>query len=256
VLSGGVADGTNVRHLEKRGNTSMKVQKLPPDPQFAVLRVLYQRDRYTIAWVEFGKGRTHVLGERWDGETDADAGYPVGRGGTPKWMVVSQHLVRPRLKELLGEKGTDNEAVLWALQDFSAHAAVPPVTYGNNVLAGCPACGEPFIVSAFAQSYFTPRTLDVIETLQAHPMTEAQVAEKLGETPRYVHEVIKNILPGGPNVGAGIVANFDKHGIVTLTSSNRECPSCGKSVARAEYDEHGVVKAVLELMPSKKETGA
>ena len=126
----------------------MDVQNLPPDPQFSVLRIVHRRGTYTVAWLEFGRQRDHVLGERWDGESATDVGYPVGRGGRPKWMVIADHLVKGRLKDLLGEPGSNDEALLWALRDFEARKDRVRDRLGNNAVVICPACGEPFLVSA------------------------------------------------------------------------------------------------------------
>ncbi len=165
----------------------MDVNHLPPDPQFNVLRVLHRRDNYTVGWLEYGRQRYHVMAERWDGEGPTDVGYPVGRGGRPKWMIVAEHLWESRLPALLGEQGTDDEAVRWAIRDMKARTPRVFDRFGNNAVVQCPACDVPFLVTTFPKpSRECPHCKDVTAFAEYSEETGITVrlelkAEKQGE---------------------------------------------------------------------------
>ena len=127
----------------------MDVRALPQDPQFSLLHVLHQRLGYSVAWLQYGRQGDHVLAERWDGEGPTDVGYPVGRGGRPKWMIVAEHLWLGRLQALLGTPDTDDDAVLAVVREIKSQRPVILDTYGNNAVIECPVCRHPYLVSTF-----------------------------------------------------------------------------------------------------------
>lgn len=91
------------------------------DSQFAPIHFVYADGGFTIA---FGlwEDEYYSLGMRWDGEGDA-AGYPLGRGGRPKWLVVKQELAWPILCSLLAapaSSGANVAAIVAALNVVEA----------------------------------------------------------------------------------------------------------------------------------------
>ena len=106
------------------------------DSQFRLIHILYQDDGFTIA---FGiwEDDTYLLAMRWDGEGDA-AGYPVGRGGRPKWFVVQRELSWPILCSLMAapvinKVGANVSAVVAALNVLDAERAGRPEEIEGNV---------------------------------------------------------------------------------------------------------------------------
>ena len=63
------------------------------------LRVLFENKTFSIVW---GKRLGHkTLGMRWNGESETDDGYPLGKGGRAVWFNTPDYLAKTILQKLL-----------------------------------------------------------------------------------------------------------------------------------------------------------
>ena len=53
-------------------------------------------------------------------DVEEDMAYPKAFGN-PMWFMLPQNIVKPFLKSIIGEKGTDNKNVIKVLEDLSVY---------------------------------------------------------------------------------------------------------------------------------------
>ena len=87
----------------------MKPELVKPG-NFELVEIVYNNGEFSIAYGRFYGGEM-CIAVRWNGEDDADAGYPK-TFGNPMWMIVHNDLKIPFLKSIFGNEFSKNDIIL------------------------------------------------------------------------------------------------------------------------------------------------
>ena len=95
------------------------------DNGFSVDCVLYDDGDFSVAWGTWDKNN-RCLGMRWNGDENSKypAGFPIGKGGRPVWLVIPADLSVPFISALLAKASADQSALLKVLRELLAGPTV------------------------------------------------------------------------------------------------------------------------------------
>jgi len=93
----------------------MKPENVNPN-NFAVDKILYDDGDFSIAFGTWEDG-TKSIGMRWNGVSDADAGYPKVFGN-PMWFLIPDNLATEFMKSLLGNQYATSSVIIDKLSLF------------------------------------------------------------------------------------------------------------------------------------------
>ena len=91
----------------------MKPELVKPG-NFELVEIVYDNGEFSIAYGRFYGGEM-CIAVRWNGEDDADAGYPK-TFGNPMWFIIDNRLKTLLLKSLIGEKHSNKLEIIEILK--------------------------------------------------------------------------------------------------------------------------------------------
>lgn len=93
----------------------MKPEEANPN-NFNVVKIIYRTQFFSIAYGNWVEDDTMHLAMRWNGENDADAGYPKVFGH-PMWFLIPEELTITIAKSLLEIEGANRKEILEVLKE-------------------------------------------------------------------------------------------------------------------------------------------
>ena len=93
----------------------MKPENVKPN-NFNVVKLIYETTYFSIAYGNWVEEDSMRLAMRWNGENDADAGYPKVFGH-PMWFIIPEELITTFANSLLDIEGAKRKEIIEVLKE-------------------------------------------------------------------------------------------------------------------------------------------